>query len=202
MTRIPQKNRDLRRYVLMNDLRRACLFAAWMTVWFLGAHTYNLNHQTYPDERRMVGWRMPVWLIIGAVIGFFLFRMWKFYTLRTVRGTVLTAGLSHTYTHSEDPGAATTLEYDFRLRTALVLRRPNGKKKRLRFEQKTGSYLYYGEGAKLIRLHGLPYPINTDPAAPHGYVCAACGRMYGAWQERCELCEHSLIDPKDLHVDF
>lgn len=199
--KLPARNRDLRRYVLKNDLRRAILFLIWLTVWFLGAHTYNLNHQTYPPERRMVGWRMLVWMLIGAAVGFFLFRLWRFFTRLPVRGRIERAGLSHTYTHSEDPGAGTALEYDFRLRTALVLRKPNGKKCRLKFEQKLGSYQYYHEGAEILRLRGLPYPINLDPNAPHGYVCVACGRMHPAWQERCELCELTLIDPKELEKE-
>lgn len=197
--KLPVKNRDLSRYVLKRDLSRSLLFAGWMLLFFLGAHGYNMRHQTYPDARRMVGWRLVIWMAIGAVIGFFLFRMWRFFTLRTMRGKIERAGLSHAYTHSEDPGAASSLEYDFRLRTALILRLPNGKKRRLKFEQKTGSYHYYSEGARILRLHGLPYPINTDPTAPHGYVCVACGRTYKEFQERCEVCELSLIDPKDLN---
>lgn len=196
--RLPVQNRDLRRYVLKNDLRRAFLFATWLIAWFFGAHAYNMKHQTEPPERRVVGWKMLVWLLIGTAIGFVLFRMWKFFTQRPICGTVIRAGLSRTYTHSEDPGAASGLEYDFRLRTALTLQLPNGKKRRLRFEQKTGSYFYYGEGARLIRLRGLPYPVNTDPNAPYGYVCAACGRMYTTRPEKCEVCGLSVIDPKDL----
>lgn len=196
--KLPARNRDLRRYVLKNDLTRAALYLAWLTVWFLGAHTYNQRHQTYPPERRLEGWRMLVWMLIGAAIGFFLFRIWRFFKRLPVRGTIIRAGLSHTYTHSEDPGAATALEYDFRLRTSLVLRKPNGKKRRMKFEQKIGSYQYYHEGAEILRLRGLPYPVNLDTAAPHGYVCVACGRIHPTWQEKCEVCELSLVDPRDL----
>ncbi len=201
MPKLPPRNRDLSRYVIKNDLRRICFYAAWLAIFLLGAMAYNQNHQTYPPEKRMEGWRLLVWMAIAAVTGFFLFRIWRFLTDRPRCGTVLQAGLSHTYTPGEEPGMLRQMDYDFRLKNALLLKCPNGKKARLRFEQKTGSYLYYQEGAELIRFRGLPYPINTDPRAPHGYVCVACGRIHTEWNEHCAACGLSLIDPKEILDD-
>ena len=199
--KLPKRNRDLARYALKKDIRRGILYALWLVAWVVAAYAYNANHQTYPPERLLLGWRLAFWMLGGVTLGFCLFRCWKFFTHRTVRGDVLYSGLSHTYTHSESPGVASSLEYEFRLRTALILRTPSGKKRRLRFEQKIGSYHYYNDGEKLIRFHGLPYPVNLDPDAPHGYVCAACGRMYRNLQEKCDVCELSLIDPKELNIE-
>ena len=202
MIKLPKRNRDLARYALKKDIRRGILCALWLAAWIVSAYAYNANHQTYPPERLLLGWRLFFWMLACVTLGFLLFRCWKFFTHRTVCGEVIYSGLSHTYTHSESPGVGSALEYEFRLRTALVIRTPKGKKRRLRFEQKLGSYHYYNDGARLIRFHGLPYPVNVDPDAPHGYVCAACGRMYQDLQEKCDVCELSLIDPKDLNIEL
>ncbi len=198
MSQIPPRHQDLRRYVFKNDLRRILLYLTWILIFLGGAMAYNHNHQTYPPERLMIGWRLVGWMAVAIAIGFFLFRIWKFFLVPTRRGTVIRTGLAHTYTPGEEPGPRAKTSYDFRLKTTLLIRRPNGKKARLRFEQKTGSYLYYHEGMSLIRYRGLPYPIDTDPTAPHGYVCVACGRIHEELQEKCEGCGLSLIDPKEL----
>lgn len=199
MIRLPQKNHDLRRYVLKKELRRILLYLVWLGVFLAAALSYNHNHQTYPPERRMEGWRMLVWMLIAAVIGFFLFRIHQFFTRRACRGTVLLSKLSHTYTATEDPiRGSRDGGYDFRLHTALILQKPNGKKKRLRFEQKIGSYQYYREGAELIRFRSLPYPINLGSDAESGFVCVACGRMHKHYQAHCDQCGLSLIDPREI----
>ena len=200
MHRIPPKNRDLRRYVFKKAARRLILLLLWTAVWLGGALAYNQNHSNYPPERLMLGWRLALLLIIMLAVGCLLFRVWKIFTERTVSGTVVRSGITHTYTPGEDPDSTLGANYDFRLKTALLLRSQKGKKIRVRFDQKTGTYLYYREGESLVRLHGLPYPINVDPNAPHGYVCAACGRHYGTWHNVCEGCGMSLIDPKDLQI--
>ena len=199
MIRLPQKNRDLRRYVLKKELRRILLYFLWLGIFLGAALSYNHNHQTYPPERRMEGWRLIVWMLIAAVIGFFLFRIHQFLTRRACRGTVLLSKLSHTYTVTEDPlHAARDGGYDFRLHTALIIQKPNGKKQSLRFEQKIGSYQYYQEGADLIRFRALPYPVNLGGDPKNGFVCVACGRMHKSYQEHCDQCGLSLIDPREL----
>lgn len=199
MPTIPSKNADLRRYVLKKELRRILLYLLWLITFYAAAVSYNLNHQTYAPEKRMEGFKMVLWMLIAATIGFFLFRIYEFFTLRAARGTVLTSRLSHTYTTTNEPlHGRRDGGYDFRLHTALILQKPNGKKQRLRFEQKTGSYQYYHEGADLIRFRSLPYPIHLDPSSPNGFVCVACGRMHKTLQSHCDQCGLSLIDPKDI----
>ncbi len=199
MVKLPPQNADLRRYVLKKELRRVLLYLLWLAVFYGAAVSYNLNHQTYPPEKRMEGWRMLVWMLIAAGIGFFLFRIHQFITRRALVGKIMTSKLSHTYTATEEPlHGRRDGGYDFRLHTALILKKPNGKKQHMRFEQKTGSYQYYCEGADLIRFRSLPYPLNLDPNASHGYVCVACGRMHKSYQAHCDQCGLSLIDPKDI----
>ncbi len=195
---IPSKNSDLRRYVIKKQLLRATGLAAWLLAFWVGAMMYNRNHQTYPPERLMTEWRLVGWMAIALVTGCLLFRAWKLVFPLPRRGRVLSTGLSHSYTSSEDPGTLSGTRFDFRLRTALCIRLPNGKKRKLRFEQKIGSYAYYHEGAELVRFYGLPYPIDLDPKAPNGYVCVACGRIHSEKHTHCTSCGLSLIDPADL----
>ena len=203
MLRIPKQYKALRRYVLRQDLKRILLWVIWMTLCIAGALSYNYNHQTYPPERRMVGWRMVLWILATALLGFFFLRFWEFITLRTLRGTVAESGLSYSYTPSATPvGRGTSrFDFDFRTNTALRIRLANGKKKRLRFEQKNGFYHYYYEGNEILRFHGLPYPINLDPTAPHGYLCVACGRIHKSMQPLCDVCNLPLVDPKELNLN-
>lgn len=195
MKSIPKKNKDLRRYVLKNDLLRILGFVLWVALWWGGAIAFNNNHQTYPDERRMVGWRLYLWLGIAVITGFLIFRLWKFLTDRTFRGRIMSNDNSRSYTQSQDPGSS---EYDFRLNTKLKIQQPNGAVRRIRFEQKNGFYTYYYEGTEILHLHGLPYPINLDKSGKNGSVCSACGTWYQSKRDRCDVCNHTIIDPEDL----
>ena len=77
MLRIPRKNRDLRRHVVIRTTFRVVGYLLWLAIWYGGALAYNYNHQTYPYERQMTGWRMAVWMAISVLMGIILFRMWK-----------------------------------------------------------------------------------------------------------------------------
>ena len=199
MIRLPKENRDLLRYVIKKDVLRLVGFAAWIALWWGGALAYNNNHQTYPDSRRMVGWRFWVWIAAAAITGFVLFRIWKFFTDRSFRATIVEKGNSRSYSASQDPGES---EYDFRLNTRLRVQLPNGDRRRIRFEQKNGFYSYYYEGTEIVRLHGLPYPINLDPTSANGCVCAACGVWTKEKGNRCPGCNHTMIDPVKLAEFF
>lgn len=207
-TAIPKQNKDLRRYVLRRKWMRVLWFLLWVTVLIVGALSYNNAHQTYPPERRILGWKLALWIAAAVVSGFFLFRLYRFFTDRTFCGYIERSALSHSYSSSADPGEAAS--YDFRLNTSLILRTDVGKRKRIRFEQKPGFYLYYHEGTYVCHLEGLPYPV-CDPsrrtlpegitekdADAAGYLCAACGMINPELARPCASCGHSLIDPEKL----
>ena len=198
MSKIPKQYKDLRRHIFLADLRKIILFSAWMILFIVSAIFYNYNHQTYPPERRILGWKLFALITFAAVTGFFLFRMWTFLTDRTYKGTIHFSGLSHTYTQSDEPYGVKALSYDYRTNTKLVVLTEKQKKRRLRFEQKIGSSWYYADGQKIMHFHGCPYPINLDPETLHGYICVACGRMHENYVPECEYCYLSLIDPKEL----
>lgn len=197
MYRLPQKNRDLQRLARQRDVMRVLGCLLWIALWVGGAISYNANHQTYPPHRRIIGWKMLLLCLIAAATGFLIFRCWKIFSTRTISGVILSSGISRSYSASSDAGRAGT-DYDFRINTALTIQTDDKKKCRLCFEQKNGFYSYYHEGERIVRFHGLPYPINLDPNAPHGYVCAACGFHTDQYVSPCEHCHHTLIDPKDL----
>ena len=196
MPRIPRKNRDLKLYVLRRDLFRVLGYILWVFALYMGAWSYNYNHPNYPHYRLIVGWKMAIWILFAVISGFLLFRIWKLFCDCTFSGIIEVASLSRSYSSSNDPGKGN--DYDFRLNTYLTVRTESGKKRRIRFEQKPGFYLYYHEGNRVTHLHGLPYPVNTDPTAPHGYVCSACGAHHERFADRCHTCNHSLIDPQEI----
>lgn len=208
---IPERNRDLRRYVRWHRFLRLAGYLLWLGIFLLGALSYNNAHQTYPPERLMIGWRLLLWMLIGAASGFFLFRIGQMLTDRSFEGTIVRAKLSRGYTSSKDPGS---MSYDFRLHLRLLVRTADGKKRRIRIEQKPGFYIYYYEGSRICHYAGLPYPISNPenhPMPPSregqtkppddlsgGYLCAACGSLNGSLAGGCSDCRHSLIDPKDI----
>lgn len=216
--RIPRANRDVRRLVAWRKIRRIGGYVLWLAAFWFCAWFYNDSHQTYPPERRLIGWRLAIFMAVAALTGFFLFRVWRFFFHRTVEGEIVLSELSHTYTTSADPRTVKILNYDFREHTYLVIRTDKGKKRRIRFEQKTGFYLYYYPGSYICRFSELPYPI-CDPArrcqprveespvaraarAHHddlsgGRMCVACGFL-NRGEETCDRCGLSLIDPADV----
>ncbi len=193
--KLPSRNRDLWRYVLFCDIRRIAGFLLWQAIWIGSALAYNHNHQTYPEHRRITSWRLVLLIVIAVGTGVLIFRMWRFFTDRTRCGVIEKSGLSRSYSASSDPGDH---GYDFRLNTTLKLRLSNGKAKRLRFEQKNGFHFYYHEGNRVLKLRGLTYPINLDPDATHGCVCAVCGNWSKERLERCPHCRHSIIEQEEL----
>ena len=199
MYKIPKQYRDLRRHVLWRDAKKLLGYVAWVLFFLFNALFYNYNHQTYPIDRQLTGWRMALFMAIVAVVGFFVFRLWTFLTDRTYTGVIRTSGLSHSYSPPDEPYGIKAANYDFRTNTKLTVVTDKQKKHRLRFEQKQGSYWYYNEGERILHFHGLPYPLNLDTSAPHGYICLACGRVHKEYQPECEFCFLALVDPKEVH---
>lgn len=203
MQKLPKKYRDLRRYVLFKDLRRVLSYMTWLAVWLAGAFAYNNAHQTYPPHRLMLGWRLALWMMVSALSGFFIFRIYIFFTDRTYRGVICVSDLTQTYEASRDPGLANAVDWDFRLNTRLYVDvSQKSKPRRLHFEQKIGFYFYYYEGTQVIKFHGLPYPLavgSIHEDAP-ARVCLACGQVAAAEGTQCESCFHSLVDPADIPV--
>lgn len=197
MPRIPKRNRDLLQYVISRAALRVAGWAAWMIGFWMGAQSYNQNHLTYDNSRLMLGWKLWLWMAIGAISGFLLFRLWRFFTQRPVRGTVERYSTTRGYGSGQSPDGRES-DSEFRINTVLRVRTERGKRRRLVFEQKHGFYLYYHEGNRIEKLGGLTYPINLDPAAESGRVCAACGTFSSRESTVCPSCHHSLIHPEDL----
>ncbi len=197
MMKIPSKNKDLRRYVLKNDLVRGVLFLMWMALWISGVTFYNHRNASVINPTPLGGWKLWVLLAAITLVGFFLFRLQNFFKDRTFSGKIISSDLLHDYSSSKDPGTSKPMQYDFRLNTAIRVLDKKQKKHRLLFEQKNGFYTYYHEGTEIVHFRGLPYPVRTDEA--EGYICAACGRIQSQLEPSCEDCGHSLIDPKDLN---
>lgn len=197
MSKIPKRNRDLLHYVLGRAALRIGGWAAWIVGFWMGAQSYNQNHQTYAESRLMLGWKLWLWMAIGAVSGFLLFRLWRFFSQRPVRGIVERYSTTRGYGSGESPDGRES-DSDFRINTVLRVRTERGKRRRLVFEQKHGFYLYYHEGNRIEKLGGLTYPINLDPDAESGRVCAVCGAFSSKDSAVCSSCRHSLIDPENL----
>lgn len=197
MKRVYQKYPALRWRAIKKDALRLSLYLLWLLAWLLGALGYNAGHQKDPLHRQITDWKLALWMLAAALIGFFLFRVYKTVLHPTVLGVITKTGFSNAYTHGEGTKGE-SISYDFRRRSVLYLTTDKQKKRRVRFEQKTGSYLYYQTGERILRLHGFAYPLNLDPSAPHGYACIGCGRIHKELLPECEKCALPLIDPAAL----
>lgn len=196
--RIPQGHRDLERYVQRKQWRRALGYLLFLGLWLYTALAYNREHATYPPERRFVGGRMVLWVGVGILLGFFLFRVYRFWTRRTVSGTIASEKTSHTYAASSDPGAFQPVNYAERIHVVLRIKDERGRMHRVRFEQKNGFYQYYPRGARVVRFAELPYPLRLDADETVGLVCAACGEWHTSEHSVCEKCGHTLLRPENL----
>lgn len=218
MFRLALQNRDLLLYVRRRRVVRMILFIAWVALLGVCALFYNRSHEV-SILPRIVGWRLAVWILAAVVSGLFLFRVPQLFLDRSFEGIIVRSGLSHSYSSSADPKSGRATSYGFRLNTVLLVRTPNGKLRRIRFEEKPGFYLYYHEGNYIRHISGLPYPI-ADPARMTDLpidgtsldddstgntvvdprvasLCAACGHFSRA-SAFCPHCGHSLIDPKSF----
>ncbi len=195
--KLPKQYKKLYRYIYKRNCLRLLGFALWCTALIGGVVAYNNNHKTYPDYRRIIGWKFAVCVLAAVVSGILIFKLWKLMTDRTRVGTVIASGISHTYTGSSDPDG-TSNDYDFRTHTTLRIRLDDGRTRRLRFEQKNGFYLYYHEGERIVKFHGLPYPLNLDRTEAHGRICSACGTHAKKGTVLCDACSLPLIDPNTV----
>lgn len=200
--KIPRENRDLRHYVIRNDVLRAAAFLLWFVFWSSGAFFYNHSHTNYSPDHLVLGWKLAVWIAIGFFGGVILFRVWRLFTCPTVVGTIIRTGISHSSELATEQGAeGEGSDTDFRINKVLKLQKRNGGTRRVRFEEKKGSYLYYRPGTEVIRFHGLAYPVALDPVPEDRRVCAFCGRMNEAEKANCEACGRTLIDPAAVFSD-
>ena len=211
MRSVPKRNRDLLRYVRKKRLVRCSLAFLWTILLISGAIAYNNAHRTYTPDRLMIGWKFALLCVIALVSGILIFRLPKLFLDRPFEGIIERSGLSHSYSRSADPGSA---EYNFRLNTVLWVRTPEGKRKKIRFEEKPGFFLYYHEGTRVCHFPGLPYPLadisdlkiassksDTHEDRPLGnYLCVACGRLRQT-PDVCDCCGLSVIDPKEVFKD-
>ena len=196
--RIPKGHNDLVRYARRKQWRRGLGYLIFLGLWLYTALSYNQNHMTYPPVRRCVGGRMVLWMGVGILLGFLLFRIYRFYTQRTIAGTIESDRTAHTYTSSSDPGAFQPVNYAERVHVVLRIKGDDGKTRRVRFEQKTGFYQYYRQGQRVVRLAELPYPVHLDGDKADGSVCAACGEFHQSEQPTCEKCGRTLIHPREF----
>lgn len=197
MKQVYEKYPALRRRVIKKDALRLSFYLLFLAAWLFGALGYNAEYQKDPLHRGITDWRLALWMLAAVLIGFFLFRVYKTVFHPTVLGVIAKTGFSNAYTHGEGTKSE-SMEYDFRRRSVLHVTTDKQKKRRVRFEQKIGSYLYYQTGERILRLHGFAYPLNLDPSAPHGYVCVGCGRIHKEHLPECEKCALPLIDPAVL----
>lgn len=212
MRSVPERNRDLLRYVRKKKLLHCSLAALWAILLIAGAVAYNNAHRTYTPDRLMTGWKFALWVVIAVVSGALIFRLPKLFFDRPFEGIILRAGISHSYSRSADPGSA---EYNFRLNTVLLIRTTDGKRKKIRFEEKSGFFQYYHEGTRICHFSGLPYPLadisgleapltkasraadTREDRSLGNYLCVACGRLHHI-PDVCDSCGLSVIDPKEV----
>ena len=198
--RIPEENRDLRRYAFFVNLKRIVLFLLWCAMWVL-AYRFYLE---YPINKPLVRWLLLIFAGGVLVGGWFLCSMTAFVRERSFFGKVEKMKLDREF----QKGVVTARSADEEMFRVLIVRDEKGKRRRLRFKMKDSGFgLYYRDGAEIAYFRGTKFPLCLDTKDKDACMCVACGtRNYPEWRDGekgdkptyCALCGHTLVDTEKL----
>lgn len=198
--RIPEENRDLRRYAFFVNFKRIALFVLWCAMWVL-AYRFYLE---YPINKPLVRWLLLIFAGGVLVSGWFLCSMTAFVRERSFFGKVEKMKLDREF----QKGVVTARSADEEMFRVLIVRDEKGKRRRLRFKMKDSGFgLYYRDGAEIAYFRGTKFPLCLDTKDKDACMCVACGtRNYPEWRDGekgdkptyCALCGRTLIDVEFL----
>ena len=203
--KIPKENKDLRRYALLKQAKRAIGFFVYCAIFAL-AYLFYLKG----DLREPLP---PVLLLIfvAAVLisGAFIFRLGSFLSERSVSGTVRSIKLTRNYGRGITRSAGFSLDFHTFLKMTVV--DDNGKKHRVKIQLfDDGFDGYYAEGETIAAFRGLNYPLAIDAEHRGEHICTVCGvRCYdkdrgdGSFVRHnkgdlCHSCNHTMIDVEEM----
>ena len=203
---IPKENRDLCKYALWRNLWRLLGYAAYVAV-LAGAFAFFLSGR-HEDAEPLKWWVYPLFAVIVAVSGWFIFNMTRFFSDRTVYGVIEEMSFERNFDRGLNRKAGISI--DDHTYVKMKIRTPGGKIRRIRVMLFDDGYDgYYAEGRTALKYRGLNYPICLEAEEEGAHICAVCGvrtfykegkMIHGEAQPQrqgeliiCRSCNHTLI---------
>ena len=205
--KIPEKNKDLRKYALWKNLKYLLGYLAYITV-MAAAFIFFLNGRH--EDAEPLHW--IVYVIYPAVIlvsGWFIFFMTRFVSDKSLSGEIVEMAFLRDFGRGINREAKFSL--DDHTYVKMWVKDGKGKRRRVKATLFDDGYDgYYKEGRTLIKFRGLNYPICPESEAEGAHLCAVCGvRTYykkGKMKDGeampklidgvmiCRSCGHTLMD--------
>lgn len=208
---IPSENTDLKKYAVMKHAWRMIGYAAYILVMFC-AFVFFVTGR-HEDAEPLKIWVYPVFTAAVFVSGWFIFNVTLFFSDRTVMGVITDMSFDRQYGRGLNrSGGATVDDHTY---IKITLRTPTGKRKRIKVKLFDDGYdRYYKEGATIVKLRGLNYPLCPESEREGVHLCPICGvrtyykegkTVHGEAEPElfeglilCRSCRHTLIDTDSL----
>lgn len=208
--KIPDRNKDLRRYAVWRNLKYLLGFVAY-TVVMAAAFIFFLNGRN-EDLEPLRWWVYIIYPIAVLVSGWFIFRMTRFMSDKSFSGEIVSMSFSRDFGRGINRQARFSLDYHtYRI---ISVRDGSGKKRKVKVTLFDDGYDgYFCEGRTLVQYRGLNYPMCIESERDGAHICTVCGvRTYykeGKMKDGeaiptvidgmmiCRSCGHTLIDFKE-----
>ncbi len=209
--RIPQRNKDLKRFAFWRNMKYLLLFVGYLCFWSFGLLFY--LSRRYVGASRLEWWVYLLFTLTMLISGWCICFMNRFIFDRSRTGR-----LSETqYTRNFDRGLSRrgkfSLDEHTYIKAKLVL--PDGKTKKVKFPLFDDGYDgYYCEGDEIVKFRGLNYPLSLRAEEEGIHLCTVCGvrtfykegkAIHGEAQPEirdglliCRSCKHTMIDIHEL----
>lgn len=204
--KIPDENKDLRRYAVWRNLKYLLGFVLYIAV-MAAAFIFFLNGRN-EDLEPLRWWVYVLYPVAVLASGWFIFRMTRFCSDKSFSGEIVDLSYSRDFGRGINREARFSLDYHT-YRTISVID-SKGKKRRVKVTLFDDGYDgYFEEGRTLVKYRGLNYPLCTESEEEGNHICAVCGvRTYykeGKMKDGesvptvidgvmiCRSCGHTLI---------
>ncbi len=209
--RIPERNRDLKRYARLKNMKYPLFFLLYAALFCGGFLYFVLNR--YDGAEPLRPWVYPVFFGVVLVSGWFVSLMNRFVGDRSLRGRIEGSRYLRNFDRGLSRKGGFSLDDHTYLRAKVIL--PNGKRKALRIPLFEDGYDgYYREGDEIVNFRGLNYPLCLRAEEEGAHLCTVCGvrtyyqegrTIHGEAQPElrdgllvCRSCKHTLINIHDL----
>ena len=170
--KIPDKNKDLRRYAVWRDLKYLLGFLTYVAV-MAAAFIFFLARRN--EDLKPLHW--CVYIIYPAAVlgsGWFIFRMTRFFRDKSFSGEIASMSFSRDFGRGINREARFSIDYHT-YRT-IVVKDGRGKRRRVKVTLFDDGYDgYFEEGKTLLNYRGLNYPICPESEAEGAHICTVCG---------------------------
>ncbi len=200
--RMPEGNRDLKRFAFWTNFKRIFTFIIYIAVWVLAYRFYLM----YPINKPFVWWVMLIFVLLVLVSGWIISEMSRFVLEKSLVGKIESIKLSRTYGRGMMRDGKRSIDYHTFM--ILSISDESGKKRKVRFQLFDDGYnMYYKEGKTAVFFRGLNYPLCLEKSESDENICVVCGvrncdikRQDSVSEKRvcCASCGKSLINVEEL----